>query len=224
MAKAIVLLSGGLDSLTCTAYALHQGWEVHAISFHYAQKISSELSAAQHIAEHYGISHRVINLQDLGKMGGSALTDNSIAVEDYQDSEEIPSTYVPARNIVFLSIALGYAEVLGAERIIIGANAVDYSGYPDCRPEFMAAFQAMASQGTKAGIEGHGIQLETPLIHLTKAEIIQLGVSLGVDYSMSVSCYRADAKGLACGTCDSCHYRQKGFAEAGIPDPTRYQE
>lgn len=222
MSKAVILLSGGLDSLTCTAYALDQGWDVHAISFHYAQKISSELQAAKRIAGHYGITHRIINLQDLGKMGGSALTDDSMAVSDYQDSDQIPSTYVPARNIIFLSIALGYAEVAGAERIIIGANAVDYSGYPDCRPEFMSAFQEMANQGTKAGVEGRGIQLETPLIHLTKAEIIQLGSSLNVDYSMSVSCYRADTEGRACGRCDSCHYRQKGFAEAGVSDPTRY--
>lgn len=223
--KAIVLLSGGLDSSTCLAIAQSENYDVYALSFSYGQKHSSELEAAKRIAKNEKVKeHRIINL-DLGGFGGSALTDDNIDVptdNDPENSDEIPATYVPARNTVFLSIALAWAEVLKAEKIFAGVNAVDYSGYPDCRPEYIDAFQAMADLATKAGIEGKGVKLETPLIHLTKPEIIKLGLSLSVDYAQTVSCYQADENGLACGQCDSCLIRKSAFENAGVADPTRY--
>ncbi|TQV75109.1 7-cyano-7-deazaguanine synthase QueC [Aliikangiella marina] len=224
--KAIVLLSGGLDSSTCLAIAQSKGFDVYALSFSYGQKHSSELEAAKRVANLSQVSeHRIINL-DLGGFGGSALTDEGIEVpteNDPDNSDEIPATYVPARNTVFLSIALAWAEVLEAEKIFAGVNAVDYSGYPDCRPEYIEAFQKMADLATKAGIEGTGVKIETPLINLTKPKIIQLGLSLAVDYSQTVSCYQADEHGLACGQCDSCLIRKAAFESAGIADPTRYR-
>lgn len=224
--KAIVLLSGGLDSSTCLAIAKSEGYEVYALSFRYGQKHSSELEAAKRIAESDEVKlHKIIDL-DLGSFGGSSLTDEAMQVptgEYDEDSTEIPSTYVPARNTVFLSIALAWAEVVEADFIFAGVNAVDYSGYPDCRPEYIEAFQNMADLATKAGIEGKGVKLETPLINLTKVEIIRLGHSLGVDYSQTVSCYQADGEGKACGECDSCIIRKQAFEQAGVADPTRYQ-
>lgn len=222
--KAVVLLSGGLDSTTVLAIAQSQGFECHTISFDYGQRHRSELYAAQKIVEQFGAaSHRVMKV-DMRNIGGSALTDDSIAVPTLGVEEnQIPLTYVPARNTVFLSYALALAEVLDAKTIFIGVNAVDYSGYPDCRPEFIAAFEAMANLATKAGVEGKTLRVETPLMHLTKAQIIQLGVSLGVDYSTTISCYQADSNGRACGVCDSCRLRKQGFKEAGIADPTLYQ-
>jgi 7-cyano-7-deazaguanine synthase len=202
--------------------AQSQGYEVHAISFDYGQKHRSELEAAKKIAQHYHAHHKIVEIHALGQMGGSALTDQAIEVTDFAGKSEIPATYVPARNIIFLSIALGYAEIIGAEALFIGANAVDYSGYPDCRPEFINAFQKVAETGTKAGVEGHPIKVMTPIIDLKKSEIITLGTKLGADYALSVSCYRADDKGRACGECDSCHFRKQGFIEAGIADPTQY--
>lgn len=220
--KAIVLVSGGLDSATCLAIAGDRGYECLALSFDYGQRSHSELAAAEGVATAAGaIEHRVIKL-DIGSLGGSALTDASIAVPE-SESEGIPVTYVPARNTVFLSYALALAEVVGAEAIFIGVNARDYSGYPDCRPAFIAAFQEVISLATKAGAEGHAISLETPLIELSKAEIIKTGTRLGVDFGQTVSCYQADAKGRACGLCDSCRFRRQGFATAGIDDPTLYR-
>jgi len=219
--KAVVLVSGGLDSATCLAIAKSQGYECYALSFDYGQRHHAELAAAQQISQAYGaVMHKVIKL-GLGDIGGSALTDTRIAIPT-SPSDGIPVTYVPARNSVFLSLALGWAEVLEAYEIFIGVNAVDYSGYPDCRPAFIAAFEAMARLATRAGVEGHKFTIHTPLIHLSKAEIIQQGTALGVDYSMTVSCYVADAAGRACGKCDSCRLRAAGFAAAGIEDPTRY--
>lgn len=220
--KAIVLLSGGLDSVTCLAIAKQRGFEPYALSFDYQQRHNAELNAAKSIADAMQVPHKVIRF-NMGDIGGSALTDQSIDVPDYEPQEGIPITYVPARNTVFLSFALGWAEVLNASNIFIGVNAVDYSGYPDCRPEFIQAFENMANLATKAGVEGHPITIETPLIDLTKAEIIQTGHQLGVDYSLTVSCYQADADGRACGRCDSCHLRRKGFQDAAVDDPTRYQ-
>lgn len=220
--KAVILLSGGLDSLTCLALAQHQGYEVFTINFDYGQKHRSELQAAQKIAAHYGVSHRVINIQDLGQIGGSSLTDTQLSVQDHTGSADIPNTYVPARNLIFLSIATAYAEVLGAETIFIGVSSVDYSGYPDCRPEFIDAFSQVIKTGTKAGVENHGTQIKAPLSYLSKAETISLGLSLGIDYSMSVSCYRANDLGEACGSCDSCAFRKNGFESLNIPDPTCY--
>lgn len=219
---AVVTLSGGLDSATCLAMALAQGYQCHTVAFDYGQRTHAELAAAARIAETLGAaSHRVIEL-GLGNIGGSALTDQSIAVPE-TEGEGIPVTYVPARNTVFLSLALGLAEVLSAQAIFIGVNAVDYSGYPDCRPEFIAAFQTLAALATKAGVEGQPTRIETPLLHLSKSEIIQQGVSLGLDYSLTVSCYQADDQGRACGKCDSCRLRKEGFAQAMIKDPTIYQ-
>lgn len=221
--SAIVLLSGGLDSATVLAIA-SQTFNCHALSFNYAQRSLSEINAARQLAEMYAASHQIIHI-DEGVMGGSALTDHSIAVPE-QDSDElaegIPVTYVPARNTLFLSHALAVAEVLGSKDIFIGVNAVDYSGYPDCRPEFIRAYEKMANLATKAGVEGHYLSIHTPLIDKTKAEIIRIGVDLGLDYGLTVSCYQASEQGQACGHCDSCRLRQKGFAEAGILDPTRY--
>jgi 7-cyano-7-deazaguanine synthase len=221
MKKAVVLLSGGLDSTTCLAYAKAQGFTCYGLSFDYGQLNKSELWSAANVAQHYGATHKIIKLS-IGELGGSALTDSALPVPDYNGSDSIPVTYVPARNTVFLAIALGWAEVLAAEDIFIGVSAVDYSGYPDCRPEYIAAFAKMAGLATKAGIEGYPIRINTPLIELSKAATIQLGLSLAVDYSQTVSCYRADQHGLACGKCDACTYRRKGFVELGIADPTRY--
>ncbi len=224
MKKAVVLVSGGLDSTTVLAIAKSQGFECYTMSFDYGQRHRSELRAANDTAELLGAkSHKVIKL-DLSAIGGSALTDDNIAVPEEETAEgEIPVTYVPARNTVFLSIAMGWAEVLGSSDIFIGVNAVDYSGYPDCRPDFIAAFQCMANLATKAGVEGRGLRIQTPLINLTKAEIIQKGTRLGVDYSKTVSCYQADEQGRACGRCDSCRLRKQGFADSGVNDPTMYQ-
>jgi len=218
--RAVVLLSGGLDSATCLAIA-QQKYDCYAISFAYGQRHNSELAAAARVAKALqAIDHRVIHI-DLGGMGGSALTDTSIAVPETA-SEGIPVTYVPARNTVFLAFALGFAEVINAEAIVIGVNAVDYSGYPDCRPEYIAAFQQLANLATKSGIEGRGLQIDTPLLHLSKADIIQQGLTLGVDYSLTVSCYQANNDGYACGKCDSCRLRRDGFLNAGVADPTYY--
>ncbi|MEP1741661.1 MAG: 7-cyano-7-deazaguanine synthase QueC [Kangiellaceae bacterium] len=220
--KAIILFSGGLDSTTCLAIAKSQGYQCYALSFSYGQKHSSELQAAKRITKNGEVLlHRVIDL-DLGSFGGSALTDDSIEVPT-EDTVGIPVTYVPARNTVFLSVALAWAEVLEADAIFAGVNAVDYSGYPDCRPEYIQAFQKMADLATKAGIEGRGVKIETPLIDLTKVEIIQLGNELGVDYSQTVSCYQADDQGAACGECDSCKIRSAAFTKAGVEDPTVYK-
>lgn len=226
--KAVVLVSGGLDSATTLAMAKHQGYECYALSFNYGQRHAIEIKSANEVAKSVGaLEHKVIQLVGLGDIGGSALTDASIEVPHQTGSEnssEIPLTYVPARNTVFLSLALGWAEVLDAEAIFIGVNAVDYSGYPDCRPEYIQAFQTMANLATKKGVEGGMIKVETPLIHLTKAEIIQQGISLGLDYSRTVSCYAPDELGYACGLCDSCVLRREGFAAAKLADPTRYSK
>ena len=222
MTKAIVLLSGGLDSATTLAIAKQERHDCYALSFRYGQRHAAELQAAQRVAQALGVlEHRVFPL-DLSAFGGSALTDPAIAVPE-QPTEGIPITYVPARNTIFLAVALGWAEVLQAHELYIGVNAVDYSGYPDCRPEFVAAFQAAANLGTKAGVEGESFRIHTPLITLSKAEIIRKGIELGVDYSLTVSCYSADGQGRACGKCDACRLRAKGFQEAGIDDPTPYQ-
>ncbi|MDH3948848.1 MAG: 7-cyano-7-deazaguanine synthase QueC [Gammaproteobacteria bacterium] len=222
MKKAVVLVSGGLDSATTLALAQEQGYACYAISFDYGQRHRCELEAATRVAQAGGvIEHKVITL-DLNNIGGSALTDTAIAVPD-QPAQGIPVTYVPARNTVFLSLALAWAEVLAADAIFIGVNAVDYSGYPDCRPEFIEAFAKLAKLATKAGVEGHPIGIETPLIHLSKAEIIQQGQRLGVDYANTISCYDPDEAGRACGRCDSCRLRAAGFKDAGVADPTHYQ-
>ncbi|MBM7334109.1 7-cyano-7-deazaguanine synthase QueC [Alcanivorax marinus] len=222
MNTAVVLLSGGLDSATCLAIARHQGYRCHTIAFDYGQRTRSELDAAARVSRTLGAeSHRVIEL-GLGSIGGSALTDHAIEVPE-EGGEGIPVTYVPARNTVFLSLALGLAEVVDASAIYIGVNAVDYSGYPDCRPEFIDAFQTLAGLATKAGVEGHPIEIATPLMHLSKADIIRRGTELGLDYGLTVSCYQADADGRACGRCDSCRLRRQGFEEALIKDPTIYQ-
>lgn len=222
MANAVVLFSGGLDSTTCLAYAKDKGFDCHALSFNYAQRHASELMAAQKIASHYGVKHHIFPL-DLRQFGGSALTDSAVAVPDYDaDSYSIPITYVPARNTIFLSLALALAEVVDAQDIFIGVSAVDYSGYPDCRPEFIEAFTNMANLATKAAIDGRPVTIHTPLVHLNKAETIALGLALSVDYAQTVSCYQADSEGRACGGCDSCFLRKKGFLEAGVDDPTVY--
>lgn len=221
--RAVVLLSGGLDSTTVLAIAQSQGYECHALSFDYGQRHQVELQAAVRIAEACQVaSHRVMQM-NMNAIGGSALTDNNIDVPTGGVEENtIPVTYVPARNTIFLSYALGLAEVIDADTIFIGVNAVDYSGYPDCRPEYIEAFEKMANLATKKGVEGHKIHIETPLISMTKAEIIQTGSSLGVDYGLTVSCYQANDKGEACGVCDSCRLRKQGFADAGVADPTHY--
>ncbi len=220
--NAIILLSGGLDSITVLAHAKQQGYGCYALSFNYGQRHSAELTAAKKIAENYQVlEHKILQL-GLDSIGGSALTDDHIAVPQSPQAG-IPVTYVPARNTIFLSLAIGWAEVLNVSDVFIGVNAVDYSGYPDCRPEFINAFQTMANLATKAAVEGHEIRIHTPLIDLSKAEIIALGVKLGVDYAATVSCYSADAAGRACGSCDACRLRKAGFAELGIADPTCYQ-
>lgn len=221
--KAIVLLSGGLDSATVLAIA-SQRFDCHTLSFDYAQRSMSELNAAKRLADSYSASHQVIHI-DEGVMAGSALTDETIAVPEAslgEQTHDIPVTYVPARNTLFLSHALAVAEVLSSQDIFIGVNAVDYSGYPDCRPEYISAFEVMANLATKAGVEGNKLVIHTPLIDKSKAEIISMGDKLGVDYALTVSCYQANALGEACGKCDSCLLRQKGFEEVGISDPTRY--
>ncbi len=220
--KAIVLLSGGLDSITTLALAQQQGFTCHALSFDYGQRHNAELIAAARIAAKYQVAgHKIIKL-GLGSIGGSALTDAHIAVPNTAQ-QGIPVTYVPARNTIFLSFALGWAEVLDLHDIFIGVNAVDYSGYPDCRPEFIQAFQQLANLATKAGVEGTHFKIHTPLIELSKADIIKQGIALGVDYKHTVSCYSADDQGRACRVCDACRLRAAGFIVAGVPDPTRYQ-
>lgn len=217
-----MLLSGGLDSATLLAIALEQGFDCYALSFDYGQLHGAELVAAAGIAKQLGVNeHRVMEIP-IGSLGGSALTDHAIPVPS-EGGDGIPVTYVPARNTVFLSLALAWAEVLDAKAIFIGVNAIDYSGYPDCRPEFISAFQALANVATKQGVEGNPIALRTPLIDLSKAEIISQGVSLGLDYSITVSCYQADSLGRACRRCDACNFRTEGFKTAELPDPTRYQ-
>ncbi len=221
--KAVVLLSGGLDSATCLAIAQSQDYDVYALSFDYGQRSQTELLAAQRIAEQVGVVHKVIAI-NLGSIGGSALVDSTLDIPEQEVTDDIPITYVPARNTVFLSFALGWAEVLNAQAIFIGVNAVDYSGYPDCRPAFIQAFQQLIPYATKVGVNGQHIEIKTPLIDLTKAQIIQKGSKLGVDYSMTISCYQANEQGEACGKCDSCRLRQQGFESAGIVDPTQYTE
>ena len=223
MSKAVILLSGGLDSTTVLAMAKSQGLECYALSFDYGQKQRSELKAAKTIAIKFGaIEHRIMRVC-LDDIGGSALTDPELDVPNFNQSNEIPVTYVPARNTIFLSFALAWAEVLDVQSIYIGVNALDYSGYPDCRPEYIKAYETMANLATKQSLEGNKIQIHTPLIDLTKAEIIQQGQLLGVDYSMTTTCYQANDKGEACGECDACVLRQIGFNQAGVDDPTRYQ-
>ena len=220
--KAVVLVSGGLDSSTVLALALQQGYRCYTLSFDYGQRHRSELEAAKRVSELMKVEeHKIVRL-DLGTIGGSALTDTTIDVPE-QETAGIPVTYVPARNTVFLSIALGWAEVLEADTIFLGVNAVDYSGYPDCRPEYISSFEAMANHATRAGVEGSKLSIQAPLIDMTKGEIISAGAALGVDYSQTVSCYQASLEGLACGKCDSCRLRIEGFNQAGIPDPTRYK-
>ncbi|MGA7799938.1 MAG: 7-cyano-7-deazaguanine synthase QueC [Gammaproteobacteria bacterium] len=220
--KAVVLLSGGLDSATTLSLAKAEGFVCHALSLDYGQRHHAELAAARRVARAAGVAvHKTIPL-DLTAIGGSALTDAAIAVPD-RASDGIPVTYVPARNTVFLALALGWAEVLGAWDLFIGVNAVDYSGYPDCRPEYIEAFQRLSNLATRAGVEGGHFRIHAPLIHMTKAEIIRAGARLGVDYGLTVSCYSADEQGRACGVCDSCRLRAAGFAQAGIADPTAYR-
>ena len=222
MANAVVLLSGGLDSATVLAIASEQEYDCYALSFDYGQRHHAELSAARRIADDIGVvEHKIVQV-DLGALGGSALTDPSIEVPESGGSG-IPVTYVPARNTIFLALALGWAEVLSASEIFIGVNAVDYSGYPDCRPEYIEAYERMANLATKAAVEGRKLHIETPLISLSKAEIIREGIRLGVDYAMTVSCYDPDENGHACGACDACRLRAAGFASANLPDPTCYQ-
>lgn len=223
MSKAIVLLSGGLDSTTVLAIAKAHNFECYALSFDYGQKQRSELASAKTIANQSKVAeHRIMKIS-LADIGGSALTDDKIDVPKYSESDEIPVTYVPARNTIFLSFALAWAEVIDCQKIYIGVNALDYSGYPDCRPEFIKAFEDMANLATKQSVEGDKIEIKTPLISMTKAEIIQKGLSLGVDYSQTISCYLANSNGEACGECDACVLRINGFNNANIKDPTFYQ-
>ncbi len=223
---AVLLLSGGLDSTTMLALAVQQGFDVHAMTFRYGQRHSSEIEAARRVARVYGVSDHVVVDIDLRTFGGSALTADIDVPKDRSSdaiSHGIPITYVPARNTIFLSFCLAWAEVLGATDIFIGVNALDYSGYPDCRPEYVAAFQAMANLATRGGVEGTSpMRIQTPLLHLTKREIVELGLSLGVDYSMTLSCYDPSPEGVACGHCDACQLRLKGFSEAGTADPATY--
>ncbi len=224
MSKAIVLLSGGLDSTTTLAIAKSEGFDCYALSFDYGQKQSSELISAKNIAKQFGVvEHRIMSIS-LADIGGSALTDSNIDIPKYNESSEIPITYVPARNTVFLSFALAWAEVIGSQSIFIGVNALDYSGYPDCRPEYIKAYEVMANLATKQSIEGTKLNIHTPLIHLTKAKIITKGLSLGIDYSKTTSCYQANSDGEACGECDACVLRRNGFDEANVEDPTMYQQ
>ncbi len=221
--RAVVLLSGGLDSATCLAIARAEGYETYALSVAYGQRHAAELNAATRVAAALGAKEHRVGHVDLGQFGGSALTDANIAVPTTGvEAGGIPVTYVPARNTVMLSLALGWAEVLKANAIFVGVNAVDYSGYPDCRPEFIAAFEAMANLATKTGVEGLKLSIHAPLIHLSKAQIVQRGSALGVDYGMTLSCYQANDEGHACGQCDACRLRRAGFEAAGLADPTRY--
>jgi 7-cyano-7-deazaguanine synthase len=221
--KAIILFSGGLDSTTCLAMAKAHGYACYAMSFAYGQKHEVEIERAKKIAVDYGVMEHRIFILPLGEIGGSSLTDKKINVKDYQEQTSIPDTYVPARNTIFLSFALAWAEVMGARDIFIGVNHVDYSGYPDCRPDYFQAFEKVAKLATKAGVEqDQHFTIHTPLIQMNKAEIIREGLRLGVDYGQTLSCYRADHQGRACGKCDSCIFRKKGFADAGVEDPTRY--
>lgn len=220
--NAVVLFSGGLDSTTCVAIAKNDGFNVHALTINYGQKHAAEIEAAKKIAKSLDVAKHLIIDLPLHLIGGSALTDEKIAVPDANSTTGIPPTYVPARNTIFLSLALGYAEVNNASDIYIGVSAIDFSNYPDCRPEYIAAFENLALLATREGVSGKKIKIHTPLVHLTKAETIKTGKRLGVDYSMTISCYRADAAGRACGKCDSCLLRQKGFAEANLEDVTRY--
>ena len=223
MSKAIILLSGGLDSTTVLALAKEQNYDCYALSFDYGQKQRSELESSIAIAKKSNvIEHRIMKIS-LNDIGGSALTDKDISVPKFSDSDDIPITYVPARNTIFLSFALAWAEVVDCQTIFIGVNALDYSGYPDCRPEFIEAFEAMANLATKQSVEGDKIQIRTPLINMTKAEIIKKGLSLGVDYSETTSCYDANSLGEACGECDACVLRKNGFSSANVEDPTKYQ-
>ena len=220
--KAVILVSGGLDSTTVVAMAKSQGYDCYTLSFDYGQRHRSELVAAQNVSELMTVhAHKVVKL-DLGSIGGSALTDSRIEIPE-SETTGIPITYVPARNTVFLSIALGWAEVLSANDIFLGVNAVDYSGYPDCRPEYIQAFETMANLATKAAVEGQKLNIHAPLIDMTKGQIVQAGLALGVDYSKTVSCYQANLEGEACGKCESCRLRRQGFEQANIKDPTRYQ-
>ena len=231
MKNAVVLVSGGMDSAVVVAIAREQGFAVHALSVRYGQRHTSELDAADRVAQSLGaVAHKTVNV-DLRSIGGSALTDEAISVPTDADGHEvgqgapkdaIPVTYVPARNTIMLSVALGWAEVLGASDIFCGVNAVDYSGYPDCRPEFIEAFEKLANLATKAGVEGAGIRVHAPLQFMSKADIVREGVRLGVDFAQTVSCYQADDDGRACGHCDACRLRAQGFVDAGVPDPTRY--
>ena len=231
MKKAVVLVSGGMDSAVVVAIARAQGFAVHALSVRYGQRHTSELDAAQRVADSLGaVAHKTVNV-DLRSIGGSALTDEAITVPTDADGhavgqdapkDAIPVTYVPARNTIMLSVALGWAEVLGANDLFCGVNAVDYSGYPDCRPEFVQAFEKLANLATKAGVEGAGIRVHAPLQFMSKADIVREGVRLGVDFAQTVSCYQADDDGRACGHCDACRLRAEGFAAAGVADPTRY--
>ncbi len=226
MKPAVVLLSGGMDSAVVLAIAREQGFAAHALSVRYGQRHTSELDAASEVAAMLGAAAHKTVAVDLRALGGSALTDDAIAVPTDADGhvigQDIPSTYVPARNTIMLSVALGWAEVLGAADIFCGVNAVDYSGYPDCRPEFVAAFERLANLATRAGVEGASIRIHAPLMRLSKADIVREGLRLGVDFSRTVSCYQADPAGRACGHCDACRLRADGFADAGAPDPTRY--
>ena len=223
MSKAVILLSGGLDSTTVLAIAKEQNYDCYALSFDYGQKQRSELESSIAIAKKSNvIEHRIMKIS-LNDIGGSALTDKEINVPKFSDSDDIPITYVPARNTIFLSFALAWAEVVDCQTIFIGVNALDYSGYPDCRPEFIEAFEAMANLATKQSVEGDMIQIKTPLINMTKAEIIKKGLSLGVDYSETTSCYDANSLGEACGECDACVLRKNGFSSANVKDPTKYQ-
>ena len=226
MASAVLLLSGGLDSTTMLAYAVDKGFDVHALTFRYGQRHAAEIEAARRVAKSYHVRDHVVVDIDLRTFGGSALTADIDVPKDRLDADlanGIPITYVPARNTIFLSFGLAWSEVLGASDIFIGVNALDYSGYPDCRPEYVAAYQRMANLATKGGVEGTlPVRIQTPLLHLTKRQIVELGHSLGVDYALTLSCYDPSDDGRACGHCDSCQLRRRGFAEAGVADPTRY--
>lgn len=220
--KAVILFSGGLDSTTCLAMAKDQGFDCYTISFDYGQKHRVELENATSLAKNFSVIEHKMVLLPLGEFGGSALTDKNISVPDFVASQDIPLTYVPARNTIFLAIALGWAEVLKAFDLFIGINAVDYSNYPDCRPDYLHTFESLANLATKAGIEGSNFRIHAPLLRLSKREIIQEGLKLGVQYAKTISCYRADSLGRACGQCDSCAHRKRGFQDAGVEDPTLY--
>ncbi len=219
--RAVIVLSGGLDSTTCMAIAKAKGYELYPITFHYGQRHYHEVEHAKKVAEFYGVTdHKIVDMGFLKEIGGSALTDPAIDVPDYEDQDDIPVTYVPARNLIFLSLATAYAEVIGAENIFIGVSAVDYSGYPDCRPEFICSMTHTINLATKMGVKEGSLQITAPLSHLSKAETIRLGLELGVPYHLTTSCYRGEEQ--ACGTCDSCQLRLKGFQEAGVEDPIPY--